>query len=330
MIYKHYEVKKIDFFVNKQILLYGKNIGLKTETLKSLIINSKSVSKYEENSILENSDEFREKIFNKSFFDKEEIIIINRATDKIYRIIEDISSKNIDDKIIIVNADNLEKKSKLRSFFEKSKKNVCIAFYPDNEQTLLKLAYSFIQKKKILISSSNVNLIVKKCNGNRENLINELNKIEIYSKNGAKITSDKINKLLSKLENYSITDLVDSCLIKNKKKIIYILNENNFSNEDCIIIIRSFLTKSKKILQLSKQYEINKNIDLTISSAKPPIFWKDKEITKQQIYKWSSNDIKNLIFKLNELELQVKKNIDNAINLITDFILDQSTIKINN
>lgn len=122
MIYKHYEVKKIDFFVNKQILLYGKNIGLKTETLKSLIINSKSVSKYEENSILENSDEFREKIFNKSFFDKEEIIIINRATDKIYRIIEDISSKNIDDKIIIVNADNLEKKSKLRSFFEKSKK----------------------------------------------------------------------------------------------------------------------------------------------------------------------------------------------------------------
>ncbi len=325
MIYKHYEVKKIDFFVNKQILLYGKNIGLKTETLKSLIINSKSVSKYEENSILENSDEFREKIFNKSFFDKEEIIIINRATDKIYRIIEDISSKNIDDKIIIVNADNLEKKSKLRSFFEKSKKNVCIAFYPDNEQTLLKLAYSFIQKKKILISSSNVNLIVKKCNGNRENLINELNKIEIYSKNGAKITSDKINKLLSKLENYSITDLVDSCLIKNKKKIIYILNENNFSNEDCILITRTFLSKSKKIFNLSKQYAKNKNMELTISSSRPPIFWKDKEITKEQIIKWPPQKIKNLIYKLNELELLIKKNISNSIILITDFILDQAT-----
>jgi DNA polymerase-3 subunit delta len=103
------------------------------------------------------------------------------------------------------------------------------------------------------------------------------------------------------------------------------LNENNFNNEDCILITRTFLNKSKKILKLSNEFKINKNIDLTISSARPPIFWKDKEITKQQIYKWTPQSIKKMIFKLSEIELLIKKNINNSINLITDFILDQST-----
>jgi DNA polymerase-3 subunit delta len=109
------------------------------------------------------------------------------------------------------------------------------------------------------------------------------------------------------------------------KKIISILNENNFSNEDCIIITRSFLVKAKKLLILSKTFETNKNIDLTISTAKPPIFWKEKEITKQQIYKWKPKNIKKLIYTLGETELQIKKNINNSINLITDFILNQSS-----
>ena len=108
------------------------------------------------------------------------------------------------------------------------------------------------------------------------------------------------------------------------------LNENNFSNEDCIMITRSFLLKSKKILKLSSEFKSNKNIDLTISSAKPPIFWKDKEITKQQIYKWTPENIRKLIYSLNEIELLVKKNINNSINLITDFILDQSSSNTNN
>ena len=88
-------------------------------------------------------------------------------------------------------------------------------------------------------------------------------------------------------------------LLRTKKKIISILNENNFSNEDCIVITRSFLIKAKKLLALSTTFETNKNIELTISSAKPPIFWKEKEITKQQIYKWSPKNIKELIYKYN-------------------------------
>jgi len=329
MILKSFEVKKLNLNINHLILFYGKNEGLKNETLDFLIKDKNKISNYEEKEILDNENNFIENILSKSLFDQEKIIIIKRATDKILKIVEILNLKNLEDVTIFINSDNLEKKSKLRSFFEKDKRLVCVPFYPDNDQTLSKLAYNFLRNKKISISSSNINLIVNKCSGDREKLINELEKIENFSKNGKKINSENISKLINLSENHSISELIDNCLAKNKKKIISILNENNFSNEDCIMITRSFLIKAKKLLTLSILFESNKNIDLTISSAKPPIFWKEKEITKQQIYKWKPKNIKKLIYALSETELQIKKNINNSINLITDFILSQSSSEAN-
>jgi len=330
MIIKSYETNKINFEKNKFVLFYGKNEGFKNEVTNNLIKNKDNIVKYEEKEILENVNDFIESILSKSLFESEKIIIIKRVTDKILKIIDEVDSKNFEDIKIIFNADNLEKKSKLRSLFEKDKKYICVPFYPDTDQTLSKLTYNFFQKKNILISPSNINLIVNKCNGDREILLNELNKIEYYSKNGKKITTESIAKLTNLIENHGTSELIDNCLAKNKKKIVDILNENNFNNEDCILITRTFLNKAKKILILSNEFQNNKNIDLTISSAKPPIFWKDKEIVKQQIYEWTPENIKKLIYKLSEIELLIKKNINNSINLITDFILNQASSSTNN
>ena len=329
MIIKSFEINKINLDLNNLFLLYGKNNGFKNEFTKNIIKKKNNVFNYEEKDILDNKDNFIEELLTKSLFDDQKIIIIKRSTDKILNIIEDIFSKKIKD-IIILNADFLEKKSKLRSFFEKDKELICIPFYPDNEQTLSKLAYNFFKSKNIGIAQANINLIINKCNGDREALLNELNKIEYYAKKGKKISSDKIIKLTNLNENHSVLELVDNCLAKNKKKIIDILNENNFNNEDCIMITRSFLNKSKKILQLSTEFEKNKNIELTISTAKPPIFWKDKEITKKQVRQWKPENIKKLIYRLNEIELLIKKNLNISVNLITDFILEQSALKTNN
>ena len=330
MIIKSNEINKINFEINKLVLFYGKNEGFKDEATKNLIKKIYETVKYEEKEILDNVDNFIESLLSKSLFEDKKIIIIRRATDKIIKIIDEINSKNVDNVIIIFNADNLEKKSKLRSFFEKDKKSICVAFYPDTNQTLSRFTYNYLKGKNILISSENINLIVDRSNGDRGVLLNELNKIEYFSKNGKKITKENIAKLTNLIENHSVSELIDNCLAKNKKRIIDILNENNFNNDDCVLIIRTFLNKSKKILKLSIEFEANKNIDLTISSAKPPIFWKDKEITKQQIYKWTPKKMKELIYKLGEIELLVKKNINNSINLITDFILDQASSSTNN
>jgi len=330
MILKSYEINKINKDTNRLILFYGKNEGLKNEALNFLIKNKNHISNYEEKEILDNENNFIENILSKSLFEPQKFIIIKRATDKILKIVETLHLKNFEDVTIVLNSDSLEKKSKLRSLFEKNKTLVCVPFYPDNDQTLSKLAYNFLREKKVSVSTSNINLIINKCTGDREKLLNELQKIQYYAKNGKKINSENISKLINLSENHSISELIDNCLAKNKKKIINILNDNNFSNEDCIIITRSFILKAKKLLDLSKTYEVNNNIDLTIASAKPPIFWKEKEITKQQVQKWNSKNIKQLIYSLSETELQIKKNINNSINLITDFILFQCSSTTNN
>ena len=330
MIIKSYEVNKINPEIHNLLLFYGKNEGLKNQITKNIVKNTINIHNYDEKEVLDNENVFIDNLLTKSLFDEKKLIIIKRSTDKILKIIESLKSEKLEDITIIINADNLEKKSKLRSFFEKNKETICIAFYPDNDQTLSKLAYDFLKNKKISISQSSINLIINKCNGDRETLYNELNKIDLYTQNGKKITTEDIMKITNLIENHSVSELVDNCLAKNNKKIINILNENNFNNEDCMLIARSLLNKSKRILHLVKEFQNNKNIELTISSAKPPIFWKDKEITKQQIKYWRPENIKDLIYKLTDIELLIKKNVNNSINLITDFIFEQSSSKSNN
>lgn len=325
MILKSYETSKINTDINL-ILFYGKNGGLKELSIKEIIKNQ-TVLNYDQSEIIENQQNFFEEIYSYSFFEKEKTIIIKRASDKIVNIIEKIDLTKIGNTKIILDADNLEKKSKLRSVFEKEKNFVCIAFYPDTVQTLIKLAFNYFKERKISISSSSINLIVNKINGDRKALFNELNKLEIYSKKGKAIDDKIITKIVNLNENYEINELVNSYFAQNQKKVISILNENNFSNEDCIMIVRSFLNKSKKLLNLSNDYLKNQNIEATIASSKPPIFWKEKEIVKQQIYKWKPKDIKNVIYKLNEIELLIKRNINISINIITDFIITQNIVK---
>jgi DNA polymerase-3 subunit delta len=327
MIIKSYELKKLNLDKNKYILFYGANEGAKTEEINrlKLLNKDKTFINYDEKEILENSENIYNNIFSKSLFENKKIIIINRTTDKLLKIIEDVLEKNFEDIYLIFISENLEKKSKLRSLFEKKKELTCIAFYPDTSDVLSRVAHDFFKERKILISQADINLIVNKCNGDRGILKNELSKIEFFSKNKTKISTKNILKLVNLVENHSISELIDNCLAKNQKKTINILNDNNFSSEDCIIITRTFINKSKRIMKLSKDYQSNGNLDKTITNAKPPIFWKDKEIVKQQINKWSPNQISELIYSLNEIELQIKKNYNNPINIISDFILNQAS-----
>ena len=322
MLIKSYETRKINLHKNPFVLLYGKNEGFKKEVKNNLLKNKNITVNLEENEILENPNNFIESLLTKSLFEEEKIIFINRITDKFFKIFAEIWEKKIEKLIIIIDSDNLDKKSKLRSFFEKDKNCICVPFYPDTQQTLFSIAIEYLKIKEIPISNSNLNLIVNKCNGDRKNLLMELEKIELYTKSGKKIDTDSLTKLTNLIENHSISELVDNCLAKNKRKTINILVENNFSNDDCIIITRTFLGKLKKILKLSIEYKKNKDVNLTISSAKPPIFWKEKEITKQQILSWSPQNIRKSLYKINNIELQIKKNYERSINIIIDFILD--------
>ena len=331
MIVKPYELDKIKNDL-KFFLFYGKNEGLKRHYINQLFKNNKSknVIKYEEKEILENEEIFFENILSNSLFESEKFIIINRSTDKISGIIIDLIERNINGVVIVIDAGLLEKKSKLRKLFEKEKDLACIATYPDTNEILSNLALTFFKKIDVSISRQNVNLIVDKCGGDRLNLENELEKIKFYLTEKKSISTEEILKLINLIENHTFYELIDNCLAKNKNKTINILNENSFSNEDCIIILRTFLLKAKKILALSIEYDKNKDINKTINSAKPPIFWKEKDIIKSQLNKWNPEKIKELIYLINDIELQIKKDYNNSILIVTDFILAQGYSEISN
>jgi len=328
MILKNYQLNKIDLNQNKIILFYGKNEGLKSQEINNIIKNKKSnIFNYEEKNIIENKEDFFNELLSNSFFEEEKIILINRATDKLTEIIVFILEKNIDDIIIIINSESLEKKSKLRALFEKQNQLVVVPFYPDTIETLNQLAQSFFRTNKIQISQENINLIVNKCGGERLFLTNELEKLKLFATNQRKITNNDLIKLVNLSQNHDISELIDNCLVKNTRKTIDILNQNKFSSEDCILLIRSFLNKTKRLKQLSNIYRQNNNLELTINRAKPPIFWKDKEVVKKQINLWPYKSILNLIRKLFEIELRIKKNFESSIVITTDFILSVLSTK---
>ena len=205
---------------------------------------------------------------------------------------------------------------------------VSVAFYLDNNQTLASLVgYSF-KKLSVPISSELINVIINKSNGDRKILINELEKIEMYLVNKKKISIEELNKLINTTENNEIGELVDNCLAKNINKIKKLINENNFNNEDVMPILRTFLYKTKRLLNLVRHHESEKNIEKIISTSKPPIFWKEKDLVKKQIENWSLSQVNKLISEINNVELNVKKK-SASINILFDFIFSNSR-KINN
>ena len=322
MIVKYFELKKKNLEKIKFFLLHGKNKGLIEETIDKNLRPAlpKNIFRYEENEILSNTEVFYENINNQSFFENQKLIIIQRVSDKIFKIISEIIDKEIKDTVIILTADLLEKKSKLRNFFEKEKKIVCVPFYEETIQSLNFVVQNFLKEKNIKLSQENINVIVERSRGDRSNLNNELMKIENLLKSKKQINIEEILELTNLAENYLVSELVDSSLAKNKRKTINILNENNFNSEDCIIIVRTYLSKLKRLLKIKAEQLENDNLEAAINSFKPPIFWKDKEIVKEQTRKWDYTNIQDLIKKTNKIEYELKKNPSSSSMIVMNFI----------
>ena len=326
MIAKSFELNKINIKEKKIFLLYGENQGHKIQTIEEIFKRkfSENIYYYEENEATTNQEVFFDSLLSKSFFDKEKLIIINRATDKIKNIIDEIIEKKIDDVVFVLNAGTLDKKSKLRSLCEKNNEIVCVPFYEDNNQTLNSIISQFFRNKKIPISQKLINILIERSKGDRQNLNNELTKIESYSLNKKSINMEEIIKLTNLAENYGASELVDHSLAKNTRKTVTILNENNYSDEDNIIIIRTLLAKLKRLVKIYELIDEKSNIDQAISSFKPTIFWKDKPLITQQIRAWKKDSLENLIYESNEIELLIKKNSNIAKNILSDFIINNS------
>ena len=328
MIIKEFQINKNIIDDYNFYLFYGINEGLKDEVIRSKFKSQKDASfkNISEVDVLKNISTFFDEITTKSFFDNRKIILINSVTNKLFDVIKQIVEKKITDITFILDAGLLDKKSKIRNLFETDKNLICIPFYEDKIVTLENLVKQFFISNKVKISQEIINLIVNKSSGNRKMLQNELKKIEPYLINRSDIKLDELKTLLNSNEEMNLSDLVNYCLLKNERKTLFLLNENNFYTEDMIIIVRTFLTKVKKLLEIRNNE--NENVESLIANFKPPIFWKEKPIIKEQLSKWSNISLFYLLEKINKTEYLIKANQNNSKNILFNFIFE--TLKTNN
>jgi DNA polymerase-3 subunit delta len=323
MIVKSFHLSNVNVYDFNYYLFYGENEGHKNELINEIFKKKikGDMFNYEESWILINKDEFLTDLFNKSFFENDKLIIINRATDKILELIEEIFKREPEGIKCILNAQILDKRSKLRSFFEKEKKIIISAFYNDNEISIKNYVFNFLKKNDLRLSNEIINLLIEKTDSNRQILKNELEKLKNLIITKKKINPVDIAKLVKNSDGDNFFELIDFFLLKDKNKLQKILNETNLSSDNTINIVRILLLRIKKLIKIKEIIKSNnQDIEKSLNSYKPPIFWKEKEIIKKQIDINSLDNLNEFTKIIFDLEKIIKKYPDNALKFMLNFL----------
>ena len=316
MIIKNYEVQKnkSNFSKCNFFLFHGENQGLKKDIRKFIKTateqqdNNVEILFLYEDEILDNEVNFYNFIYAGSLFNNKKIITIYEATDNIIKKISNVYNKYPENVFLIIFSEILEKKSKLRNFFETNKKTICIPCYLDNEKDLKMIAQLELKKNNIMLSQETVNLLIEKSNSDRNNLRNEIKKIHSYSLNNKKLELNDIKSLLNFSGDYKSDIFINECLCGNIKQYKKIISELYVNTVNQILLLRILSNKIQRLLKIKTEESKSNNVDNLINDVKPAIFWQEKPLVKKQLSIWSLNDLKKIIGEINDIELLCKKN----------------------
>ena len=337
MIIKSYEIEKnpSKFLGYNFFLLYGENRGLKKDIREAIKL---AVNRYDtnleflsiyENDITENEESFYNSIYSGSLFASKKIITVHNVTDKIIKQVKDIVDRYPKNVFIIISAEILEKKSKLRNFFETNIKTLCIPCYLDNDKSLEIIAINKLKKNNIILSRECINLLIEKSNNDRDNLKNEIEKIKSFSLNKKKIEIEEIKSIINFSGEYKSDSFINECLCGNIPQYKKMLSELYSSAVNQIFLLRILANKIQRLLKMKELESDYDNIDSLLIASKPPIFWKEKPMIKKQLTIWNSNTLKTVISEINHTELLCKKNPQTSKIIFFNFI-NQICKKANN
>ncbi len=309
----------------RMFLFYGENYGLKKEFKENIknLNKSKEILNFFQDEIIKNKKILINEISNKSLFNEKKIIFINEVNDKILDVLDEVTESIQDEKIFLF-ADILDKKSKLRSYFEKKKNGGITACYQDNEITFRKIIMKKLSGYKG-VSTEIINLVIQNTGLDRSKLNNEIEKI-VSCFIDKQIDFEKIDLLLNTKTNEDFNLLKDAALNGNKINTNRLLSDTIFEKEDNIYYLNLINQRINKLNEIESLKKGNTNVENLISNLKPPIFWKDKAILIEQSKKWSKSKIRTALKKTYDAELEIKSN--SSINknlLIKNLIIDLCT-----
>ena len=309
MIFKSYILEQNIQSANSQkiFLFYGENEGLKKEFKKKLKAQNKNqeILTLFQDEIIKNKNILFKEVNNKSLFSEKKIIFINQVNDKILDIVIEII-ENIQDEKIFLFSDILEKKSKLRNYFEKSKLCGITACYQDNEITIRKIIMEKLNGYKGLTGQV-TNLIIQSTGLDRNKVDNEIDKIISCFKD-KKIVLKKLDLLLNIRTNDDFNLLKDEAINGNKINTNKLLADTVFEVENNIYYLNSINQRINKLNEIENMKKENSNIETLISNLKPAVFWKDKPILIEQSKKWNKEKIQSALKKTYNTELKIKSN----------------------
>ena len=306
MLYKSYLIENNFSNLKEKIsLFYGENLGLKND-FKRIIkeVNSEDeILYFNQDEIIQNNNVLIKEITNVSLFEKKKIFFVENINDKFLDLVMEIEKIVADNKLFLF-ADILEKKSKLRNYFEKSDKCAVIPCYADNDLSLKKLIQSKLEEYSGL-TGSNINMILDSTNLDRAKLNNELEKIKTLFQDKI-IKSEKLDLLLNNKSNEDFNKLKDQAFLGNKIATNKLLSETIIDNEKNIFYLNMI---NQRLYKISETLNKNgKTVEAKINSLKPPIFWKDKPNFISQVKKWNKSKINNVLNETYILEKEIKSN----------------------
>ena len=313
MIYKSYLVEEnTDILKNNLVLIYGENLGLIND-LKSKILKKEQknrILKFNQDEILKKENTFYEEINNKSLFEDKKVFFIDNVNDKFLKIVEQIRLLTNENKIYLY-SDLLEKKSKLRNFFEKDKKTDIVPCYQDNEITIKKIISEKLKNYDGLTVPI-INAIIESCGINRTKIRNEISKIKTFF-NGSPLNYDNLSKLLNIKENDEFNFVRDSAIAGNKKKTGEYLDSTVFEIEKTTYYLSNL---NQRLIKLREVVKSKKNLEQSINEIRPPIFWKDKSTFLLQARNWNIKKLDEALKKVYNTEIRLKSNSDINRNTI--------------
>jgi len=316
VIKKSYEIlNSTSQFLNYNLLLlYGENFGLKKdikESIKQALEQKDNDIEFislDENEIINNEERFFNSVYSDSLFSSKKIITINNGTDKIIDQIKYVTEKYPENVFLIIFSNILEKKSKLRNFFEKNNKVICVPCYLDNYRDLQIIAVTELKKNNIILSKESINLLIEQSNSDRNNLKNEIEKIKSFAVENKSVELSKLKSIINFSGEYKSDSLINECLNGNILQYKNILSELYSYTVNYVFMLRILSNKVQRLLSIKETKNKSENFDSLINAFKPPIFWQDKPNVKKQLTIWNINDLINIKNEINITELLCKKN----------------------
>ena len=316
LIEKNYsQISKI-----KSILFYGENIGLKKHFKRLIKTYNKEVKiiTFLQDDILNNESVFFNEINNLSLFEEKKIFFIENANDKIFKILEDYLDSNLDFQLIFF-SEILEKKSKLRNYFEKSKIYGSIPCYADTSITIQRIIKDELKDFQGL-SSVNLNIILESCNNDRIKVYNEINKIITFFED-KKITTENLSKLVNSPRIDDFNYLRDEAIKGNKNEMNRLLNSTIIDQDRGVYYLSLINLRFYKLIDILNIKKRDNNLESVINGIKPPIFWKDKQNIIDQLKMWDIKKIQSVLKSLFDLEKTFKSNANIDKNVLIKKIL---------